>query len=166
MSSRKKLLAKTEKKLNKQQEAFIDALLKNPGKMTEAAITSGYKGKNPRAHASNIWRSPHVRAAYRDALIDKLSVGAGLAVDTLMKLAETSMSERVRLAASEAILDRVGFKAEDDTPDKGVVKVTINLGSIDPGATQHTVTIDQTPEIIDHLPSPAHDDLSYAGSKS
>lgn len=76
-------------------------------------------------------RRPAVQAAVHAELRRHLVVGAPLALATLITLCERSESERVRVDAAKAILDRAGFvapKAQDPgkTADKALNEMSLD----------------------------------------
>ncbi len=119
------------------------------GSLTKAISLSGYSGKNPSAEASRIWRSPHVREAYKAALWDKLGRGAGAAINTLVALAENADSEHARLSAAEAILERSGFKLNEGLGTGGI-SINISLGNKQPSDQGATNVIDAECQVIDN----------------
>jgi hypothetical protein len=154
-------LPANQTKLSKLEKAFISGMLATGGNLTQSLVTAGYTGKNPGAAASQIWRKPSVRAAFKEALWDKLGRGAGQAVNSLLELAQGAESEHARLAASNAILDRVGFKGQEEGKGTGGVHVTLNLNTSDLSATQ---PIDITPQPIEEqhaITATQSDDESY-----
>ncbi len=159
MSNKKSLLKKDTQKLTKKQEAFVNELLLTPDKPEQAAKRAGYSDKAARTIAYTNMRIPHVMDEYKSRLWHKLSIGAGISVNTLNELAHKSKSDKVKLAAAANILDRVGFKQQQASLGNGQVAITINLG--DPGATQPKTIDAQVVDTTDQDVIPPHDGISY-----
>lgn len=137
----------TETELTPKQQAFINALVDNGGKLEQAALTAGYSAKSARTVGYSNLRIPHVAAAYKALLWQKLQLGAAGAVLSLNKLALEAESEHARLSAANAILDRVGFKQQEQLTNAGGVSININFGKASDLAA--TKTIDATAQVID-----------------
>ena len=141
----KTLPSPKQPKLSKLEQAFIKGLLQTGGNLTQAILSTGHKGKNPSAAASQIWRRSHVREAFKAALADALSSSRALSLKTFKDIAEHGDSENARLMAAKELnawADSLEGMAKASTGG-----ITINIGMrSDTGATQ---TIDITPQRTD-----------------
>jgi hypothetical protein len=142
----KKLPAQIEQKLTKKQEAFVSAMVTTGGDRTAAAKILGYSDEKAGKAGEWLWRSSRVRAAFKEAVWDKLGTGAGLAVNTLLDLAAAGPA-KVRREAADSILDRLGFKQQDSKTPGGVV---INMTLSDLPATK---TIEGTAQPVEEQPA-------------
>lgn len=145
-------LIKSGKKLTKLEQEFVNGLLLSGGNLSQAMSYTSYQGKNPSAQASQYWFRSHVKEAYKQAIWDKLGRSAGAAVNSLIQLAQEADSEHAKLAAANAILDRVGFKQAETLNINGQVTVNLDLGNKKPSDTGATQLPSDDGQVIDITP--------------
>jgi len=117
-------------KLTKMQQSFVTAFVSNSDNPEQAAIEAGYSEATARVQAYELLRKPHVMQAVLTEAGMKLHQQVPSAVQTLTNLMNTARSERIRMEASQDVLDRTGFKAAErvDHRHSGGVSVEIDLG--------------------------------------
>src|SRR5215468_5666114 len=112
----------TIQELSTQQRAFVDGFIEH-GDVRKAAREAGYKGASVRLADIQLLASPRVAFAITMAARRRLARLVPMALNTLEFLSQSARSEKVKLDASKAILDRAGLvppappKAESNTPD-------------------------------------------------
>ena len=125
-----------QQELTAKQKKLVDTLVARGCTVAEAAITAGYsngsKGDAARVSATKALQLAWVREYYEQRMFMQLKTAAPKAAKVLADLVENADSDRVRLEAAKAVLDRSGFTAE--SADRRVVqddKVTIilNIGN-------------------------------------
>lgn len=99
--------------LNPRQRRFVCALAVTGGAQREAYIWAGYEGKTVPAQdsaASQLIARGDVQAAIKEEALRRLDSYALMAVSTLGELASPmgTAKPNIRLAASTALLDRIG----------------------------------------------------------
>ena len=94
--------------LTSKQNAFITNYIKF-GDANRAAILAGYPERSAKSKGSQLRKQFQSEIKARTEL--KMMDGAQMALDTLLKLAEQSTSDTVKLAAAKDILDRSGYQA-------------------------------------------------------
>jgi phage terminase small subunit len=94
--------------LTSKQNAFITNYIKF-GDANRAAILAGYPERSAKSKGSQLRKQFQAEIKSRTEL--KMMDGAQMALDTLLKLAETSTSDTVKLAAAKDILDRSGYQS-------------------------------------------------------
>ncbi|MCP3692057.1 MAG: hypothetical protein GY917_07675 [Planctomycetaceae bacterium] len=94
--------------LTSKQNAFITNYIKF-GDANRAAILAGYPERSAKSKGSQLRKQFQAEIKSRTEL--KMMDGAQMALDTLLKLAEQSTSDTVKLAAAKDILDRSGYQA-------------------------------------------------------
>ena len=94
--------------LTSKQNAFISNYIKF-GDANRAAILAGYPERSAKSKGSQLRKQFQSEIKARTEL--KMMDGAQMALDTLLKLAEQSTSDTVKLAAAKDILDRSGYQA-------------------------------------------------------
>jgi phage terminase small subunit len=94
--------------LNDRQADFVAAYVEI-GEATAAAIAAGYSAATARVASTQILSLPHIALAISRAARLRLARGVPLALNTLEYLVEKAVSEKVRLDASKALLDRAGI---------------------------------------------------------
>jgi len=94
--------------LTSKQENFIQNYIQF-GDAKRSAILAGYPEKSAKAKGSQLKKQFQQEIKARTEL--KMMDGAQMALDTLLKLAETSTSDTVKLAAAKDILDRSGYQS-------------------------------------------------------
>ena len=139
----------TENKLTKRQSDFIDHLIKNGGKLEEAALSAGYSPKSARGAAGINVRLSHVQAEFNRRLNERLMTSKALAFNTLSQIADNQRaSADARVKAANSIWDRAA-QLESIGNKTGGIAITINMGS-DLSATKqvHGVVIDEADQEI------------------
>jgi phage terminase small subunit len=101
-------VATTIQELNTQQRAFVESFIEH-GDARRAAKDAGYKETVIRTADLQMLGAPRVAFAITMAARSRLARAAPMALNTLEYLAEKAVSEKVRLDASKAILDRAGL---------------------------------------------------------
>lgn len=100
------------------QRAFARAYVEGDGNGTEAVFKAGYKVKSrevARAMAPEILAVPSVKHEIR-TWQERLEASVLPSLDTIEKLRDSSLDERIKLAASRDLLNRAGIgKAEAKT---------------------------------------------------
>ena len=94
--------------LTSKQENFIQNYIQF-GDAKRSAILAGYPERSAKAKGSQLKKQFQAEIKARTEL--KMMDGAQMALDTLLKLAEQSTSDTVKLAAAKDILDRSGYQA-------------------------------------------------------
>ena len=94
--------------LTSKQENFIQNYIQF-GDAKRSAILAGYPERSAKAKGSQLKKQFQQEIKARTEL--KMMDGAQMALDTLLKLAEQSTSDTVKLAAAKDILDRSGYQA-------------------------------------------------------
>jgi Terminase small subunit len=94
--------------LNERQAEFVCRYVAG-GNAHQAAVASGYAEGTARNAATQLLESPAIALAIAQAARLRLARGAPLAINTLEHLMTKAQSERVRLEASKAWLDRAGL---------------------------------------------------------
>lgn len=103
--------------LEPRQRKFVCALAVFGGDQSRAYAAAGYKIGGPRsahANASRLANSEKVIAAIREETIRRLGTAQLLAVSVIAELANplTNSDKKLRFAAAQDILDRVGLGAQ------------------------------------------------------
>jgi phage terminase small subunit len=101
-------VAATIQELNAQQRAFVESFIEH-GDARRAATDAGYKGTSIRIADQQLLSTPRIAFAIAVAARSRLARAVPMALNTLTYLAEKAVSEKVRLDASKAILDRAGL---------------------------------------------------------
>jgi phage terminase small subunit len=94
--------------LTSKQENFIQNYIQF-GDAKRSAILAGYPERSAKAKGSQLKKQFQQEIKARTEL--KMMDGAQMALDTLLKLAEQSTSDTVKLAAAKDILDRSGYQS-------------------------------------------------------
>ena len=94
--------------LTSKQENFIQNYIQF-GDAKRSAILAGYPERSAKAKGSQLKKQFQAEIKARTEL--KMMDGAQMALDTLLKLAELSTSDTVKLAAAKDILDRSGYQS-------------------------------------------------------
>lgn len=103
-------------------------LLSENGDIPAAAKAAGVT----RSYAYDLVRTPAVQAAVAAEVRRKLTIGAPVALSTLIEVvSDKSVSPGTRVKAATAILDRAGFVAPRAAPLGSGVEKTLNEMSID-----------------------------------
>ena len=116
--------------LTDKQTAWVASFVASGGNAALAAREAGYAESSYRSVLANNLRNPLIQKAIYSATVDQLSTHAPAAVETLYRLMNASKSDKVKLDAAIAILDRAGFKPIErhQVAVKGDLRVTIDLG--------------------------------------
>jgi len=115
--------------VTERQEAFVHAFIEL-GDPHKAARAAGFKGWFARNAAATLMARPNVLLAIVQAARGRLVRSVPLALGSLEHLVEKANSERVRLEAAKALLDRAGLvppapsKDDSNTPDKLLHELT------------------------------------------
>lgn len=158
-----KKISDKPKKLTKLEQEFVKGLIITGGSLIHAMAHTSYQGVNPSAQASNIWLRNHVKEAFKAGIAEKMARAQGVAVNSLIRLAEGAASEHVQLSASNSILDRTGLKEVQTLQLGSNVHVHLDLGlkaSSDTGATQPNVHDSQVIDITPQNEGVYDDDVS------
>jgi phage terminase small subunit len=117
--------------LNPQQRAFVEAFIEH-GNAQKAAKEAGYKATSVHTADLQMLGAPRITFAVTMAARARLARSVPLALNTLDFLAEKAASEKVRLDASKAILDRAGLvapaapKEDSNAVDKPIHEMNID----------------------------------------
>ncbi len=106
------LLPASSNGLTEKQIAFVHWYVELGGRdASRAAELAGYstQAEGHRVIAHRLLRMPKMLAAIRHEVETKVKAGAALAMSQLLHLAEHGAPDSVRLAASQAVLDRAGL---------------------------------------------------------
>lgn len=114
----------TERKLTAKQKRLVDTLVSHQvdvptaAKLAGVSVNYGYKAV----------KLPHVAAHLRSELNEKFLVGSTKAVGVMQELMSGADSEKVRLDAAQAWLDRAGFsKGNSDLVAMAGAKVSVHI---------------------------------------
>jgi len=119
-----------QRELSERQAAFVKAFVAT-GDAHQSALTAGYAEATARNAGSQLLDSDNVTMAIVQASRQRLARGAPVALNTLEVLMTKAQSERVRLEASKAWLDRAGLvslKPPDESREfeKPIHELSIN----------------------------------------
>src|SRR6266566_7061884 len=115
-------VAATIQELTAQQRAFVEAFVEH-GDACRAAKDAGYTGTTLRIAHIQLLGAPRVAFAIAMAARRRLARAVPMALNTLEYLVQNAQSEKVKLDASKAILDRAGLvppappKDDSNTPE-------------------------------------------------
>lgn len=96
--------------LTKRQGDFAREFVSNGGRRSDAAVAAGYAVATARIEAYRLLQKPAVVDAIRKESERALQGNVALGQHVLANLAEHAVSETVRLAAAQALLDRGGLQ--------------------------------------------------------
>jgi terminase small subunit-like protein len=121
-------IAPYHRELSERQAAFVKAFVET-GDAHIAGLAAGYAPSTARNGGTQLLDSPAVILAIGQAARLRLARGAPIALNTVEHLMKNAVSERVRLEAAKAWLDRAGLVApkppDDNTkPDKALHELT------------------------------------------
>lgn len=107
--------------LNERQGVFVRSFIEH-GDARKAAEEAGYTGTTVRNAHTQLLNTPRIAIAIAVAARDRLARAVPMALNTLEHLVQHAVSERVKVDAAKAILDRAGLVAprapEAGEPDK------------------------------------------------
>lgn len=111
------------------QKAIVHAHIKYDGELAKIvkAIPELRDKNNPQVNVGQILQKPHVRQYLLRLAAEEFAKDAHVAVNALKKLAKTAKSEKVRLDAILAWLNRAGI-SEPEPAKASSGAVTINIG--------------------------------------
>lgn len=98
------------KQLDHRQSEFVRLFVEG-AHPRQAALGAGYARATAEAAGEQLLQRPHIALAIARAARPRLAKSLPLALGTLDFLVEKAISERVRLEAAKAILDRCGIVA-------------------------------------------------------
>jgi phage terminase small subunit len=101
-------VATTIQELSAQQRIFVESFIEH-GDARRAAKEAGYKETAMRTADLQMLGAPRVAFAITMAARSRLARAVPMALNTLEYLAQNAQSEKVKLDASKAILDRAGL---------------------------------------------------------
>src|SRR5215470_16344145 len=112
--------------LNAQQRAFVESFIEH-GDARRAAKEAGYKETVVRTADLQMLGAPRIAFAIAMAARGRLARAVPMALNTLEYLAQNAQSEKVKLDASKAILDRAGLvPPAPPKEDKNVTEKSLN----------------------------------------
>jgi len=119
-------VATTIQELNAQQRAFVESFIEH-GDARRAAKEAGYKETVVRTADLQMLGAPRIAFAIAMAARGRLARAVPMALNTLEYLAQNAQSEKVKLDASKAILDRAGLvPPAPPKEDKNMVEKPLN----------------------------------------
>ena len=107
-------VAKTENGLTPMQSRFVDCLVSNGGKKTQAAKDAGYSERTARTRAYELFRNENVQAVIAKRSDAQIKSHIPLAIGVIKDLALYSKSDSVRLQAAQDILNRAGMRPKQE----------------------------------------------------
>ena len=105
-------------------QRLVAEMVENGGNVAEAAETAGYTDVRG---AYRALREAHVQEALIDGLRSRLARLGPAALQSLLSLSQSARSEKVRLDAATAVLDRLGIQAVDHGSAVRIGEVNINV---------------------------------------
>jgi|APSaa5957512535_1039671.scaffolds.fasta_scaffold452433_1 phage terminase small subunit len=111
------------KPLTPMQKSLVDARLSGLG-VSAAGKVAGYSDHSA---ASRALQHQHVQQAINKRVSSMLQNSSLDAARVIGNLVNTADSEKIKLDASKAVLDRTGHISPTDTPSQAIINVQINL---------------------------------------
>jgi phage terminase small subunit len=111
--------------LNQRQTDFVGFFVET-GDAHQAALLTGYAEGTARTAGTEILALPHIALAIARAARLRLARGVPLALNTLEHLVGKAQSEKVRLDAAKAVLDRAGLVPPKDQEDRSTIATPLH----------------------------------------
>lgn len=123
-------LPDTINELTPLQQRWLTAFIETGGDPVQAAKDAGYSDSSARNILSANLRNPLIQRIFHQHVSYHLHRHAPAAVATLVALMSQSRSDKVKLDAAIALLDRAGFRPVErhQVAVQGDLRVSIDLG--------------------------------------